>query len=118
MAVLCEIRNGAGVVTLTGAFTAANTESFRQQFAAWFQSAPDVRHIVIDLGGVDFMDSSALGTLIGTLKRVAERNGEIRIARPRPNVRMVFEITRANKILPLHDTTEAALAVWSGSSAQ
>jgi anti-sigma B factor antagonist len=109
MAVLCEIRNEVGVVTLTGAFTAANTESYRQQFAAWFQSATDVRRVVIDLAGVDFLDSSALGALIGTLKRVAERSGEVRIARPRPNVRMVFEITRANKILPLYETTEAAL---------
>ena len=55
-------------------------------------------------------DRSGLGSLIGVLKRAAARGGDVKLARPRPSVKLVLEITRANKIFNLCPTVEEALA--------
>jgi anti-sigma B factor antagonist len=110
MAINLEDRDGVGVVTLTGMLDAAAVEAVRTQFSAWWQNHPGIRHAVMDLGGVAFMDSTGLGALLGLLKRVAERGGDLRLARPQANVMLVLNITRANKIFGIHDTLDAALA--------
>ena len=49
--------------------------------------------IVVDLEGVEFLDSTGLGVLVGGLKRARERGGDLQVRDPRPQVRSVFEIT-------------------------
>ena len=114
MAVNCEIKNGVGVVTVTGLLNSSVMESFGNQFGAWFQSHPGVKHLVVDLGGVSFMDSSGLRALIGVFKLVAERGGGMNLAHPQPNVKMVLEITCTNRSLPVFGSVEEALHAAGG----
>ncbi len=109
MALLLENKQGVGLVTLSGALDASNAETFRQQTAAWLEAAPLLKQVVVDFGEVTFMDSAGLGTLIGLLKRVNDREGHLRLARLRPNVKLVLDITRANKIFTLFATMAEAL---------
>ena len=97
-----------GLVTLTGTLTAVNVDAFRKEFKAWWQSVPETRNVVVDLDGVDSMDSSGLGTLISLLKRVSERGGDMKIARLQKKVRMVFEITGLYKVFEIFDSVEEA----------
>ena len=106
-----NVMQGVGVVAVDGALTAAGVDSLREQFGSWFQSKPDVRNVVMDLGGVDFLDSAGLGTLIALLKRVSERGGDLKIVRLQKKARMVFEITRAYKVFDILDTVEEAIKV-------
>ena len=108
MGAMFQKKDGVGLVTVNGALTAVGVDSFREQFAGWWQSAPEIRNAVVDLGGVDFMDSAGLGSLIGLLKRVVERGGDMKIARLQKKVRMVFEITRAYKVFEIFDSVEEA----------
>jgi anti-anti-sigma factor len=114
MAIHCEVKNGVGVVTVTGSLNAAIAESFGSQFGAWFESQPGVKHVVVDLGGVSFMDSSGLRALIGVFKLVAGRGGSLNLARPQPNVKMVLEITCANRWCHLFGSLEEALHAAGG----
>jgi anti-sigma B factor antagonist len=49
--------------------------------------------VVVDLGGVTFLDSSGLGVLIGAWKRLREGSGDLRLRALRNNVRQVFVAT-------------------------
>ncbi|TFB86393.1 anti-sigma factor antagonist [Cryobacterium algoricola] len=64
--------------------------------------------IVVDLSGVDFMDSSGLGALIGGLKLARQAGGDLRIAGATPQVALVFELTHLDRILQNHATAETA----------
>ena len=66
--------------------------------------------IIIDLTGTDFLDSTGLGALVAALKRLRMKSGEIRVVCAAGHVRKVFEITSLDRVFPLHDTVEAALA--------
>ena len=103
------LNQGVGVVTVSGVLTSVGVDAFREQFADWWQSAPEINNVVVDLGGVKFMDSSGLGSLMGLLKCVSERGGDMKIARLQKKVRMVFEITRAYEVFDIFDSVEEAL---------
>jgi len=103
------IDKGVGVVTVTGPLTAAGVDSFREQFGGWWQNASELRNVVMDLGGVEFLDSAGLGALIALLKRVTERGGDLKIARLQKKARMVFEITRAYEVFDILDSVEEAV---------
>jgi anti-sigma B factor antagonist len=70
----------------------------------------DASTIVVDLTETDFVDSTSLGVLLGATKRLRERNGEIRLVVPGPELRRIFEITLLDRVFQLHDTREQALA--------
>lgn len=114
MAINYEIVNGVGLVTVNGSLNSAIVESFRNQFAAWFQGQSEVKQVVVDLGSTNFLDSSGLGALISTYKRVAERGGKMSLARPHQNVKMVLEITCINRILKVFGSLEEALQAAGG----
>lgn len=109
MAITFGMRDGVGVVTLTGLLDAAAVDTVRSQFTGWWQSRPELRQVVMDLAGVTFMDSTGLGALLGLLKRVTERGGDLKLARPQSNVLLVLNITRATKIFGIHDSVDAAV---------
>ncbi len=66
--------------------------------------------IVLDLSGVDFVDSVGLGVVVSALKRVRGRQGRLVVAGARPRVRGLFELTRLDEIIELHPDVEAAMA--------
>lgn len=66
--------------------------------------------LVVDLGGVAFMDSSGLGALITGLRAARIAGGDCRIARPPPHVRHVLEVSRLDRVLVPYPTVEDALA--------
>lgn len=72
--------------------------------------------IILDLGGVPYLDSAALGVLVDAVRRARENNGALYLARITPFVLRAFEITRLIKIFQVHPTVEAALAALSGNS--
>ncbi|HET8969329.1 MAG TPA: STAS domain-containing protein [Gaiellaceae bacterium] len=69
--------------------------------------------VVVDLSAATLVDSTSLGVLLGGMKRLREQNGQLRLVVPRPEVRRVLEITMLDRVIPLHDTREEALAELS-----
>jgi anti-sigma B factor antagonist len=56
---------------------------------------------VIDLGDIAFIDSSALGALVGALK--LSGNPDVKIANAQPPVRTVFRMTRIDRAISMLD---------------
>lgn len=66
--------------------------------------------VVIDMEGVSFVDSTGLGSVIAALKQVRSSQGELRLAAPNQQVRVVLELTTLDRIFPYYATVEDALA--------
>jgi len=65
--------------------------------------------VVVDLTGVNFIDSTGLGVLIGGLKRARE-TGSFSIVCPQSRVRRIFEITGLMQVFTFYDALEDAVA--------
>jgi len=66
--------------------------------------------LVVDLSAVPFIDSSGLGVLVTTLKRVREVGGTLDVVAAAPRVLKVFAITGLDVVIPLHASLDEALA--------
>lgn len=60
--------------------------------------ARGARQITVDLGGVEFIDSTALGVLVGILKRLRQSDGNLQLLSPRPGILKVLEMTGLTQI--------------------
>ncbi len=64
--------------------------------------------IVLDLLGVTFLDSTALGVLVGALKRCHELGGDLHVVVADPRIMKIFEITGLTKVFTITDSLQAA----------
>ncbi|MCL6519907.1 MAG: STAS domain-containing protein [Armatimonadota bacterium] len=68
-----------------------------------------VIHLIVNLSGVEYLDSAALGVLIGGLKRLRERDGSLSIICPNMRIKRIFEITGLDKIFDIYATEGEAV---------
>jgi stage II sporulation protein AA (anti-sigma F factor antagonist) len=99
--------DGAVVVSPVGEFDIASVDLLRATFVEALATSPQ---IVLDLSGTRFLDSMALGTIVGAGRRTSEEGGWIRLVAPTPNVRKVLRITEIDTVVGLYDTVDEAIA--------
>jgi anti-sigma B factor antagonist len=66
--------------------------------------------IVVDLTDAAFMDSTALGVLIGALKRLRLRDGSLTVASSQPSILQILEVTGMDQVLDVQPTAAEAVA--------
>ncbi|NNE78758.1 MAG: STAS domain-containing protein [Silicimonas sp.] len=64
--------------------------------------------VILDLSQVDFLDSSGLGAVVGSMKQLG-RQRTLDLAALTPTVEKVFRITRMDRVFRIFDTLDAAL---------
>ncbi len=100
-------KNGVLVIRLQeNRFDAGIINDFKPKLAK-FVANGNV-NLIINLSGVELIDSSGLGVLISTLKTIGTR-GEIKLCELIKNVKSVFEVTRLNKVFAIYDSEKEAL---------
>ena len=68
------------------------------------------RHIVIDLRGVEFLDSTGLGALVGSLKRVREQDGSLALVATAGKILTVFRVTGLIRVFEFHPSAAEAIS--------
>ena len=81
---------------------------------AFSQLAQDPR-VVVDLGAVSFLDSTALGVVVRSVRAIAERGDDSRVILPRGTARRIFEITTLDRVLPVVESRAQALAALTAT---
>jgi anti-sigma B factor antagonist len=97
----------SAVLSLTGEVDVANAAQVRDAALKLVEGGP--KHLVVDLGGTDYMDSTGLGMLVGLLKRLKEHGGDVVIAAAQPRVKRLFDITGLAQVFRIYDDVSAAL---------
>ena len=68
--------------------------------------------IVLDLEGVQFMDSAGLGELVAWKKRALQLGGDMHLLRPHKRIRDMFELTALTRVFRIFDTEAEAVAAF------
>jgi anti-sigma B factor antagonist len=97
------------IVVVRGELDAYTAPRLRETFVDLVAAGVD--RLVVDLRQVTFIDSTGLGTLVATRKRlrVADKNLCIVLGEDQAAVRRPFEITGLARVFPIHPTVEAAV---------
>ena len=67
-------------------------------------------HLVVDLLGVDFIESTGLGALIGGRRRAEALNGSLSLVCGEEQLLEVFRITGLDKVFAIYASVEDAVA--------
>ncbi len=106
MQVRLEIGDGYTVCRPVGALDGSTTLHLREAMALM----TSVPRLVIDLSEVPFIDSAALGALVGGIRRVREAGGEVAVCSSRRHVRRVLQTVGFDRVVPLVETLQEAQA--------
>ena len=70
--------------------------------------ADGCRGLILDISDLDFVDSFGIGAVVGALKRLRQRGGELALVCPSRRIRRVFEICDLDRIIGFHDSVDGA----------
>ena len=106
MEILEEKINDIEVLKLEGRLDASSARDIKEKVDSLARE--NRVKLVIDMGGVDFIDSSGLGSLVSSLRSVNKLGGDIKVATLQDQVRAIFELTRLHRIFGIYDDSNAA----------
>ncbi|MEM6392897.1 MAG: STAS domain-containing protein [Planctomycetota bacterium] len=96
------------ILSPAGDMVADASDQFRR--AALEHLDQNARDFVVDLAGLDTVDSRGLESFIWLDECATERLGQVRLAAPPETLSTVFEITRLQDRWPIDDTVDQAVA--------
>ena len=99
--------DGSVVVSLAGELDLYNAHEVREALLECCAESPD--RLVVDLSGVKFIDSTALGVLIEARTRLENRRGFL-LAAPGLETKRALEISGLDRHFTVHDSLDDALA--------
>ena len=73
---------------------------------------PGTPKIVVNLDGVDYIDSGGLGILVGLLVSARNRGGELKLVSPRERVKDVLRNTNLDRIFRVYANNDEAVAAF------
>jgi anti-sigma B factor antagonist len=95
------------IIECRGELDIATAPRMREQLADLI--AEGHYHLIADLQGVDFLDSTALGVLIGGLKRVHPHDGSFQLVCTQQRILKLFHIVGLTHVFSIHATVNDAL---------
>jgi anti-sigma B factor antagonist len=99
--------DGAVIVRLAGELDLYNAEVVREALGDVAVRGPE--RLVVDLEGVSFLDSTALGVLIEARGKLANRRSFL-LAAPGLEARRALEVSGLDRHFELHETVDGALS--------
>jgi anti-sigma B factor antagonist len=102
-----QVDSGVTVVAPTGRLDVAGAPALKDAISEALKNGQP--RVVLDLEGVSFVDSTGLGSVIAALKQIRSSQGDLRLAAPNQQVRVVLELTTLDRVFPYYSTVEEAL---------
>ena len=100
--------NGIQVCRFDGRIDSSNADQTTKDLRD--AVAEESGHVVFDFGNVDYVSSAGIRVILIVLKELTAQERRLAIGALNPDVRDVFHITGLEKLVPCHDTLDAALS--------
>jgi anti-sigma B factor antagonist len=109
-----RLASGSHVVGVAGEVDIFTAPELKRAISAAIDDGS--REIVVDLTETRFLDSTALGVLIGAVKRLRPLDGRLVIVNTEPSTAKTFEITGLDQIFSIVTTRDEALTALAEQS--
>ena len=98
---------GVTVIEIAGEVT---RESDLHLQDAYERAGTDARAIILSFDGLEYMNSSGIGLLVTLLVRAQRNRQQMLACGLTDHYRQIFELTRLDEVISIHDTEAAAIA--------
>ena len=104
----------AEVVTVAGEIDLYTCGQLREALRQAVDDGPGT--VVVDMTGVEWIDSTGLGTLVGALKRARAKDGTVQVAGASDLIAKHFQVTGLSRLFGMHMTVGDALAALNAKA--
>lgn len=94
-----NVQSGGGITVWQGEITAANVDTFWKATEPGLERLEAGAVLIVDISGVRFLDSAAVGMMIRLRKAAGARQAEVRFRKPTSAVLNVLQKLRLDKVL-------------------
>ncbi len=104
--------DGVTVIAVQGVI---NFGESARQFSSFLQGLLDsgAPAVLVDMSGIDNVDSTGLGELVGYLQRFEKEGRRLALLRPHRRILSLLRLTRLDEIFPVYEDREGAIAELS-----
>ncbi len=96
------------VIRVSGYLDVSTSPRLREKILEVAADAPSV--LLIDLGPIEFLDSSALGVILNGWKLLQAEGGTLAVVSPQARITKIFEITALNLSIKIFQSVDEAAA--------
>lgn len=109
----CETRHENEVLIVSIASREAHFALAHELRTTVFQHIDNgERRMLVDLSRCEFIDSTFLGVLVGSAKKMTAAQGEFKLAGLGKNARRLLQLTNLNRVFEAYDNKQEALAAF------
>jgi anti-sigma B factor antagonist len=105
IAIDVEQQAGWDVVRVSGEIDIRTAPELRDVLAGVLDKGGD--QVVVDLEGVEFLDSTALSVMVGAHKRLVRKGGTLHLVCTREPILRVLTVTGLSRVFTVHDRLDA-----------
>jgi len=95
------------ILAVTGRMDAVTAPEFENRVLDWINAGET--HLIVDLGGLEYISSAGLRSILTIAKNVKGKQGQIVLCGLRDTVKEVFEISGFSTIIPVSESVESAI---------
>jgi anti-sigma B factor antagonist len=105
---------GTTVIVVGGELDAHTAPRLKEELAYVIESG--AHQLIIDLEGLEFLDSTGLGALLSALKRARAHDGSVDIICTQIRILRIFKITGLDRVFDIYDSASDVFAARSGKN--
>ncbi len=103
------------IIRLRGQFIGGDeTDALREEFKRL--TVGDLKLVTVDLEGVTYLNSTALGVLISAHANFSKKGGRVALCNINKSIENIFVITKLTLVFEIHPTVEEAINQFSQSN--
>ena len=104
---LTRTEEGARVlIALTGVANLRSTSELKRMLSEASEDS-GIRQVVLDMSGVEMLDSAVLGILLAHHQKLQRRSGELVLLSPSEEMSDLLAMTDLEQLIPVYTTREA-----------
>lgn len=104
--------NGIRILVVRGEVDLSTSERLKEAVYESLEEGPG--NLVVDLNGLDFMDTTGLGALVAGLKRARQGGVDLSLVCNRGHLLKIFSLTGLDKVFSIYDNLQRCLQSLSG----
>ena len=104
-----HLESGYAVITISGRLAlGGETEKLNAAVNGLLQKGH--KRFVLDITGLDYVDSSGVGMLVSCLTNVKKAGGDLKMVGANPRIKRIFNMTGVDSLMPMFGTLAEATA--------
>ena len=97
------------IVEIEGELDLETSPTFREAVDEKLNQYDSIKHLILDLKKVSFIDSSGLGVILGRFKRLNQKGGKISAVNVSDQIKRIFQLSGLLKIMEIYEDRHSAL---------